>query len=185
MFLSVQLRYHIAAYRTGFQDKELSTQDADHEVFKKLAQRPHERAVKEGVLNRFLPCTAPGTPWRNCQLRCKKSIADPEGIPDDQPSEGSLIIIEAPHSGGPRLQKATPSTVTPSSPIRSSRADPLTNKRYNALLETDGCQRDLSTPERELSEYADTHDRRGTPFWANDGSPRQRSAHFLTTGKIV
>ena len=54
MFLSVQLRYHIATHRTGFQDKELSIQDADHETFKKLAQQLHDRLVKEGVVNRLL-----------------------------------------------------------------------------------------------------------------------------------
>ena len=53
MFLLVQLWYHIAAHRSGFQDKGLSIQDADHEAFKKLARRPHDWVVKEGVINRL------------------------------------------------------------------------------------------------------------------------------------
>ena len=68
MFLSVQLRYHIAAHRTGFQDEELSIQDANHVTFKKLAQRPHNRAVK-GVVNRLLQIPAPAALRRNGQLR--------------------------------------------------------------------------------------------------------------------
>ena len=47
------------------------------------------------------------------------------------------------------------------------------------------CKRDLSAAKRELSEHANTRDRRGTLFWVNDGSPRHGNAHFLTTGKIV
>ena len=50
-------------------------------------------------------CT--GHTLANCQLRCKQSLVDPESIPDYQSREGSLIIIEAPHPGGPRPQKAT------------------------------------------------------------------------------
>ena len=107
MFLSVQLRYHIAAHRTGLQDEELSIQDEDHETFKKLAQLPRDQAVKEGVVNRLLQCTAPGTLWRNSQLRSKQSLAVLEGIPDDQPGVGGLIVIEVPHSGGPGPQQAT------------------------------------------------------------------------------
>ena len=88
MFLSVQLRYHIAAHRTGFQDKELSIEDADHVAFKKLAQWPYDRAVKEGVTNSLLQITAPAALRRNSLLRCKQSLADLEGIPNDQPGEG-------------------------------------------------------------------------------------------------
>ena len=60
----------------------------------------------------------------------------------------------------------------------------LINKRYNALLAA-VCQRDLFSAERELSEHADSHDRRGTSFCANDGCTCQRSSHFLTIEKIV
>ncbi len=57
--MSVQPRHHIAAHRTGFQDKKLSMQDTKNETFKKLAQRSHDRAVKEGVVNRLLQKTVP------------------------------------------------------------------------------------------------------------------------------
>ena len=104
MFLSVQPRYHIAAHRTDFQDKETSIQDAIDVAFKRLAQRPHDRAVKEGVVNRLLQITAL---WRNTLLRWKQFLADPEGIPDYQPGKRSLVVIGTPHPGGPRPQQAT------------------------------------------------------------------------------
>ena len=104
MFLSVQPLYHIAAHRTGFQDKKLSIEDADHVAFKKFAQRPYDRAMKEGVTNSLLQITAPAALRRNGLLRCKQFLADPEGIPNDQQGEGSLVIIETPHPGGPRPQ---------------------------------------------------------------------------------
>ena len=119
MFLSVQPRYHIVAHRTGFQDKKLSIEDADHVAFKKLVQRPYNRAVKEGVTNSLLQIAAPAALRRNGLLRCKQFLADPEGIPNDQPGEGSLVIIETPYPGGPR----------------PSLAAPLTKQRYNALLD--------------------------------------------------
>ena len=50
---------------------------------------------------------------------------------------------------------------------------------------TAGCQKDLSAAERELSMHAGTRDKRGTRVWANGGPPRQQTAHFLATGKIV
>ena len=101
MSLSVQLQYYVASHGTGFQVKEHSTQDACHEAFKNLAQRLHEWAVKEDVLNRLLQCTAPCTLWK------KMPIADLEVFPDDQPGEGSFIIIEAPHPGSTGPQKVT------------------------------------------------------------------------------
>ena len=120
MFLSVQLRYHIAAHRTGFQDEELSIEDENHVAFKKLAQRLHDQAVKEGVVNRLLQITAPTALWRKflmtSQVREASSLLR------------HLILGAQGHSKRPST------SVTPSSPIRSSLAAPLTKQRYNALL---------------------------------------------------
>ena len=180
MFLSVQLWYHIAAHRTGFQDEELSIEDANHVAFKKLSQRPHDRAVKESMTNSLLQITAPAALWRNSLLRWKQFLADPEGIPNDQPGEGSLVVIETPHPGGPRPQQATlrlRHTELANQTIAS--APPWLNNDIMPYLTVAGCQRDLSAAERELSMHA------GTRVWANGGPPRQQNAHFLAMGKIV
>ena len=136
--------------------------------------------MKEGVVNRLLHITAPAALWRNGQLRCKQFLANSEGIPDDQPDKRSLVVIEAPNPGGPRLQQVTLLR------RHTKLADKIASLTKNDIMPystTAGCQRDLSAAKRELLVHADTHDRRGTCFWENGGSPCSAECPLLSNGK--
>ena len=126
MFLSVQPRYHIAAHRTGFQDKKLSIEDADHVAFKELAQRPYDQAVKEGVTNSLLQITAPAA---NNFLPTQRAFHMTSQMREALSLLRHLILGAQGHSKRPSA------SVTLSSPIRPSLAAPLTKQRYNALLD--------------------------------------------------
>ena len=122
VFLPVQLRYHIAVHGTGFQNKELSTQDADHVALKKLSQRLHNRVVKEGVLNRLFQSTAP--------MHCEQFLADPKEfrVTSQEREISSLLRHLIPEAQ--THSKRPSSFVTPSSSIKSS------NERYNSLQDS-------------------------------------------------
>ena len=76
-----------------------------------------------------------------------------------------------------------PSFVTLSLLIKSSCRAPwlMFDMSYSTM---DVCQRDLSATERELSEHADIHNRRGTCFWAYEGPPHHLNACFPMTERL-
>ena len=102
VFQSVHWRDHIAAHKTGFQYKKLSIQNTNYVTFKKLAQQ-----LMKGVPNWLLQITTLDALQQNCQMRWKQSLVNLEGVLDNLPGEGRLIIIETPHPGSLRPQWAT------------------------------------------------------------------------------
>lgn len=119
VFIPLHLRCSIATNGNVLEDKELSSQDADHVTLNQFGKRPYNAIVKK----KNCPKVSTDLPQRKWQPRCTYLFADTEGLPQNQP-----IVIEIPQPGCPRAQRAKlfiRQIVL--IPLRLSRGPPLTD----------------------------------------------------------
>ena len=170
MFLPVQLWYHIAVNRTGFQDKELSSQD-------EFSRSLHSAHMARQWMKACSIDSSNALGW-NCQMRWEQFLANSDDL-----SEASSLLRHL-FSEAQSHKKWLSSFITLSTSIKPFWAALITHNLmlYRTMV---SCQSDLPATKRKSPRHVGTCYRRNTHFWACDGSLHQPSAHFSMAGKIV